>query len=99
MKQWLFHIHQRLFARQRFYRINRVVLKLGFQGIGVVNYQNPIVSGERYMLQKLLPSWFAHRNAKVVDVGANIGAFSESLLESLPDAMVYAIEPQRSTAR
>ena len=62
----------------------------GLHAVGVLNYENSTVSGERRFLTR-----FLERNptALVLDVGANAGQYSELVRELGPKTVVHAFEP------
>lgn len=45
------------------------------------------------MLQKILPTLISRSEPIIFDVGANIGQYSNALLDTLPTAIVHAFEP------
>jgi FkbM family methyltransferase len=62
----------------------------GLHAVGVLNYENPTVSGERRFLTRFLEQY---PNALVLDVGANAGQYSELVRELGPSTAVHAFEP------
>jgi FkbM family methyltransferase len=62
----------------------------GLHAVGVLNYENHVVRGE----QRFLTRFFERNPAAVVlDVGANVGQYSELARELAPAAVVHAFEP------
>ena len=83
-----------LFSRTRFFKWNQLLFDASLRGLGVLNYKNDIVSGERHFLQSYLPSC---HHPVVVDVGANEGAYCAGVLAVNKAAHVFAFEPHPET--
>jgi FkbM family methyltransferase len=73
--------------------------RLYFETTGILQYQDHVVSGERYALQNVLPKYFTSNEPVVYDVGANRGDFTEEVLAHFPNARVVAFEPHPATFR
>lgn len=87
-------LHCKVFARPAFRKFNTGLLYLGMNGLGVLNYQNDDVSGEKHLLTDWLPRQLAGTKQPVIfDVGANVGHYSQMLVEQFSDAIVHAFEP------
>jgi len=87
-------LHRFVFARPVFGNFNSRLLHLALHGLGVLNYQNDEISGERYLLRTWLPNVIGVRSSPVfLDVGANVGHYSQILLAQFPNAFVHAFEP------
>ena len=88
-----------VFARRPFILFNKVLFHLSLRGLGVFNYQTFHISGERFLVQTLLPKLLPAEQDRVVlfDVGANEGKFAAELLAALPRASVYSFEPHKQT--
>lgn len=101
MKHWLsvrrllLGAYQFVFARVIWQRLNRVLYLLSLHGLGVLNYQNSTVSGERRFLKWLLPR--LRPRPVVLDVGAHTGEYSAIIKQLLPEARVFAFEPGPAT--
>jgi len=86
----------RMLARTRFQRLNTALFTLSIRGLGMLNYRNLEESGEAYFLKKVLPCYYGSGTAAravVLDVGANVGNYSRTILKIAPDARVYCFEP------
>jgi FkbM family methyltransferase len=86
-------IYRMTFARPFCHRLNLKLFYLALHGLGVLNYQNDEVSGERYLLSSWLPSVIKRPNPVFFDVGANIGQYTKLLLRQFPGALIHAFEP------
>jgi FkbM family methyltransferase len=64
------------------------------RGLGILNYKNDIVSGERHFLRTYLSP---RKRPTVVDVGANEGLFASAALAVNGSARVFAFEPHPLT--
>jgi FkbM family methyltransferase len=76
-----------------FRRLNLRLFYLSLHGLGVLNYQNASISGERHLLRNWLPRAIKGPRPVFFDVGANEGQYSKELLEQFPTALVHAFEP------
>jgi FkbM family methyltransferase len=74
---------------RRLIKFNDLVLKLAFRVRGFNNFRTLEESGERYFIDQLLKPM---RPMLCLDVGANVGDYSEELLKST-SANVIAFEP------
>jgi FkbM family methyltransferase len=90
MNYRLIHLYRALFARRRFYRLNRFLFSMSLRGMGILNYENPDVSGEAWLLRHCLRGL---PQPVVVDVGANVGRYARGVMKAAPAAEVYALEP------
>lgn len=96
--EWILAGYARLFARKPLVPFHRLMLHVALRGLGVFNYQSFRISGEFYLVRKLLPRLLAGKDNPVVfDVGANEGNYSETILKAFPDARLYAFEPHGKT--
>jgi FkbM family methyltransferase len=89
-------LYRYFFARRRFEKWNRFVLGLGLRGLGVLNYEDPAVSGEEFLVNDLLPGWLG-REPTIFDVGAHHGEYSRLLAKRFPGAHIHAFEPNPSS--
>ena len=90
----LYDFYAFLFSRSYFYKFNRGLHHASLRGLGVLNYKNDVMSGERRFIEKSLSSSDA---PTVVDVGANEGDYSSAVLEANKSARVFAFEPHPET--
>ena len=78
-----------LFARPSLWRFNKVLYNCSLRGLGILNYQGKL-TGEHHFLKKYLSKV---NNPIVLDVGANIGNYSKTVMEINNSATVHAFEP------
>jgi FkbM family methyltransferase len=62
----------------------------GLHGVGILNYQNDLVSGERRFLTRFIEHY---PQSIVLDVGANAGQYSTLVRELGKQTVVHAFEP------
>lgn len=87
-----------IFARRLLVPLHRLMFHVSIRGLGVFNYQNFHISGEHYLVRRLLPKLLASSTSPILfDVGANEGSFSEDLVSAFPEASIYSFEPHRIT--
>jgi len=70
-----------------------MIFRFSLSGMGVLNYENNRISGERYLIRRILLRKIKHDRPVIFDVGANICSQSSSLLDCFPKATIYAFEP------
>ena len=73
------------------------LMTLAYNSIGILNYENDVVSGERFFINKVLKDYIKGRNPVLLDVGANIGKYAIALSREFPDAKIFSFEPNRNT--
>jgi len=89
----LIRLYRYLFSSSRFYRFNRFLFKLSLRGIGVLNFENRKVSGELFVISKILPKIVEKDNPVLFDIGANVGEYTLALKKRFPDSTIFAFEP------
>ena len=90
----IFRLYRFLFARKFFFGFNKLLYGLSLRGLGILNYENDIVSGEWYFLRKILNG---RDNFTVFDVGGNVGNYSIKIMQLEPTSNVYSFEPHPMT--
>lgn len=87
-------IYQTLFAKKIFYQLNFYLFQLALRGMGILNHQNSIVSGENYFLKRILKKF---NKPIIIDIGANKGNYSVSCKKINKNAEIFALEPHPKT--
>ncbi len=94
MRKIIKKIYRYLFANQRSYGLNKFLFDCSLHGLGIMNYQNSTISGERHFVTKVLNNLLKGIKKPVFfDVGANVGNYSKLLLNEYHNSIIYAIEP------
>lgn len=78
-----------------FYDID--LLKLAYNRIGILNYENTEISGEIYLLKEVLPKLIRSKQPVLIDVGANNGKTTIDFRKAFANADIYAFEPNNKT--
>ncbi len=74
------------------------LLLLAYNNIGILKFENEIVSGEHFLVTSVLKKNMEKFSRPVIfDVGANVGKYSMMLAKELSDAQIYAFEPNSNT--
>ncbi|PAX60057.1 FkbM family methyltransferase [Brunnivagina elsteri] len=87
-------LYRTLFARKIFFNFNKLMYTLSLRGMGVLNFENDNLSGENLFLKKVS---VICNNSVIVDVGANIGCYSNKARSFTSSANIYAFEPHPQT--
>jgi FkbM family methyltransferase len=98
MKQRLLSFWVTYFAKARFEGLNNFLFQMAIRGLGIMNYENEAISGERFFIKELLPLYIKRKSPVLLDVGANEGGYSAMLKEAFPDSEIFAFEPHPATA-
>ena len=61
------------------------------QGIG--NAETEEISGEKFLIEHVLPRLLDKEQPVILDVGANVGRYSKALYSAFPKAQIVAFEP------
>jgi len=94
MMTMFYKLYAYVFARRVFYKMNCFLYSLSLRGMGVLNYQNDFLTGEKAWLASYLSKKVA---PVVIDVGANIGDYSCAVFKVNPKSTVVAFEPHPKT--
>ncbi len=86
-------LYRYLFARPAFRSFNTSLFELSLSGLGILNYEDKVVSGEAHFIGRILGEKIRKKSPVFFDVGANVGDYSDCLLKQFPHASIYAIEP------
>lgn len=95
--QLLISIYRTIFARPIFFRLNDMLFRLVLRSLGILNYENPKISGEDYLINTILPAKLKNLDPIIFDVGANIGDYSKALADQFPNSSIYSFEPHPKT--
>jgi FkbM family methyltransferase len=88
--------HRALFLKRKFYSLHKFLFHLSARGLGILNFENDRLSGENNFLHSFVN--IANKMPFVViDVGANIGKYSNQIKILSPDVEIYAFEPHPKT--
>lgn len=90
MIKYIYPLWAYMFSAPWFVPFNKLMYLLSLRGLGMFNCESEYLSGEMDWLRR----HFANKkNIVVFDVGANVGDYSNSILELLTGSKVYAFEP------
>ncbi len=84
-------IYRKIFGKKIFIKFNKFILKLAFSGLGINNYINMKVSGEKRLLEKL--SKYIDKDDVVLDVGAFHGDYAKLVFETTGSRNIFSFEP------
>lgn len=90
----IINIYRIVFLRKFFYRFNKLLFNLSLRGLGILNYENDRLSGEKWFLNRYIKD---KTDLLILDVGANVGNYSNKIKLLAPDATIYAFEPHPKT--
>ena len=88
---------RRLAARPSFQKINEFLFECSLNGLGVLNYQDTLISGEQNFIEQIFPFFTTEISPIIFDVGANIGDYTNLLQKVFPNSLIVAFEPNPVT--
>jgi FkbM family methyltransferase len=90
------NIYGFIFGRQWLARLHQAVIIVALHGLGYDNGWTESFTGEEWFIEHILKPYSP---TTCIDVGANVGAYSDLLLKHTRDSKtkVYAIEPAQDT--
>lgn len=92
----IFKVYAWLFGRPIFSKFNNFIYELALRGLGVYNYANRVISGEKWLLDHVVKKLGS--DLIVFDVGANVGGYTKELIDSGVDTrVIFAFEPHPIT--
>ncbi len=94
MLSTIYKMYGYIFARNFFNKFNKFLYQISLRGLGILNYQDEYLTGEKAWMEKYLSDKI---NPIILDVGANIGNYTKDILNSNSTAFVFAFEPHPST--
>lgn len=90
----LYRLYASIFARPFFYKWNKLLFELSIRGLGVLNSHTFKASGEQYFIEKISSR---AKGGLIVDVGGNVGKYSEHFLLKNPSQQMFVFEPHPRT--
>jgi FkbM family methyltransferase len=93
LRQYLKKAWRRLAARPSFQKINEFFFECSLNGLGILNYQNRLLSGEQNFIEQIVPLFLTEIKPTIFDVGANIGDYTNLLRQVLPNSLIFTFEP------
>ncbi|MDE0863623.1 MAG: FkbM family methyltransferase [Rubripirellula sp.] len=98
MKRYLKHAYRRLFTNRASYKLNSFLLDCSLHGLGILNCEDFVSTGESHFTSTTLPDWFRNENdLTLFDVGANEGDYTRFMCKAFPSSRAFAIEPHPQT--
>jgi FkbM family methyltransferase len=94
IKSMLYRYYGYFLSKKSFLKFNRLLFQLSLRGLGILNYENDTLSGEIFFLRSFLKDKV---NPMVLDIGAHIGNYSNTVKSLCPSATIYAFEPHPRT--
>lgn len=92
-------LYQLMMASPRLAGWNKLMFKASLWGMGVLNFEDPQVTGEVHLVKRLLPKLLSAEHPVLFDVGAHAGTFTQMLVAQFPHARILAFEPGPILAR
>lgn len=90
----IFRGYQLFFSNSMCYSFNKLIYNLSLRGLGILNYQSDILSGEDCFIRSYVPNI---SSGVIFDVGANIGNYTKKLRLANQHAKIYSFEPHPVT--
>lgn len=91
-------LYRTIAARKQFRMFNELLFDCATRGLGIRNYENEFVSGEKHFIETVLPQYLnLEKPITFFDVGANEGQYTELLLTKFKTARCVCIEPHPLT--
>jgi FkbM family methyltransferase len=91
---FLYKFYALIFARNIFLKFNKILYLFSLRGLGILNYKNSHLSGERDFLINYLNSL---ESPTIIDVGANKGSYTVDVLNANKSSRVFCFEPHPKT--
>lgn len=87
-KNTLLRYYPKIFAKPKFFEFNNFLIDLGLRGVGIMNYENNRISGEKYFSEYVIKNY---KPENVFDVGAHKGDYTE--LYRTTNSCIFSFEP------
>lgn len=95
MLKYLYDFYSNWFSRKQFYYFNKLLFTLSVRGLGLLNHKNQKVSGEAYLINKLLKEI---NPDMILDIGANVGNYTKLLANNYAEgSRILSFEPHPKT--
>ncbi len=94
LKDKFLYRYAQIFGRNRFYKLNYLLIRLGLSGLGINNYYDFNVSGENHFKDFVLKNY---KLKTIFDVGCNEGNYITPFLKS--NAEIHCFEPHPETCK
>ncbi len=86
----IFDIYKFLFLKKIFFKFNKLIFDLSVRGLGILNHENSRLSGEDFFIKTVTKNT---QQFLALDIGANVGTYSNKIKKLVPQAKIYAFEP------
>ncbi|HBE43969.1 MAG TPA: FkbM family methyltransferase [Deltaproteobacteria bacterium] len=93
----LYSMYRKLFSRKVFFKLNKLIYNCSIRGLGIYNYENMDVSGERHFIENYIQKIAKDKTIFVFDVGANQGEYTKVLVHGIKNIKVFSFEPHPIT--
>lgn len=88
------NLYAKFFARTFFYKFNKLLYSLSLRGLGILNFESDLMSGEEKFITKYVSKI---SKGVILDIGANVGSYSIQVRELNPNIEIFAFEPHPKT--
>jgi len=68
------------------------LLNVAYQNMGILKYWSDEISGEKFVVENILPRYISSKQPVFLDVGANVGNYSKLLSKVFPHSKIFALE-------
>jgi len=92
----LYYAYAWLMARPALTKINNMIYGLALRGLGIYNYANSRISGEKWLINSIVKK--LGNDLVIFDVGANVGTYTKEIISAGVNAnVIYSFEPHPVT--
>jgi FkbM family methyltransferase len=85
----IYKTYSSIFSRRIFIPIHKRLYLFSLRGLGMLNSENLVISGEKHLLNYLKTK----KINTIFDVGANVGQFASLIRKEIPQSYIYSFEP------
>jgi FkbM family methyltransferase len=93
-RTFLVDIYRFFFLHKVLFKLNQYIFLLSLRGIGILNCENDSISGEHSFIESIS---VILNDSIVIDVGANVGGYSNYISSVSPNANIFSFEPHPET--